>query len=368
MNKLILILLTLIVTTPSFADPNPIKETIKIGAVYSLTGWAAIGGESELNATKMAVDEINLSGGINGKKIELIIEDNQSDLKKTVNGIQKLRSLDKAQIILGPNWAEFSDVAAPICERNKTIMLTASGYSPSLTTGKEYIFTTLPAHSTATQPLSDYIAKQNHKKIAMATSVSAYYESSANSVVKQLKGYSIELSSNSTWNPGTTDFKSYITKLKGEGFDAVVLMLTEGGDLTSFLKQARDLHYSGAIYSSNALLYDHQIRENFELAEGVIFYEYLTRATKEFRDKYTTKHGEFSSFSIPRAYDNVYLLKHAIENCPSSQVEVLKECLRKADYKGVSGRIRFNSSGNVLTDEKQSELYIIRKGKISGIK
>jgi len=340
---------------------------IKLGAVYSLSSWAAVGGISELNATKMAIDEINAKGGILGRKIEISVEDNQSDLNKTVTAIQKLKSINNVQIILGPNWAEFSDVAAPICNKNKMLMLTASGYTKDLTKDKTFIFTSLPSHSLMTAPMSDYIFKIGHKKIAMATSVSAYFESNAQAIKEQLKEKGISLTSESTWNPGQADFKSYITKLKGDGYDAVILMLMEGGDLAAFLRQAKELRFAGQIYSSNAVLYDHVIEKSPALSEGIICYEYRTLAPKEFLDRYAALYGSAASHSIPRAYDNVYLLKDAIERCKTDEPEKLKDCLRASDYKGVTGRIRFTESGNVITQGQQSALYKIA-GKLVEIK
>ena len=122
MHKQLLSLIALLITgTQSLAAEPPIK----IGALFALSGWAAIGGRSELNATTMAIDEINAAGGVLGRPIELVVEDNRSDLRATVSAVIKLKNIDSVPVIFGPNWAEFADVAAPVFESSKVIMLTA---------------------------------------------------------------------------------------------------------------------------------------------------------------------------------------------------------------------------------------------------
>lgn len=343
-----------------FADN---KISIKIGAVYALSGWAAIGGTSELTGIKMAVEDLNKAGGISGQKIELTIEDNQSDLKKTVNSIQKLATVDKVKFILGPNWAEFAEVAAPICEAQKVIMLTASGYTRTLTKDRKFIFTTLPSHSIMTEPLSNLIIKNGHKKIALATSVSSYFESLATSMREQLKAQNVTLASDDLWNPGQNDFKSYITKLKGGGFDAVILMLNEGGDLSSFLKQARELGLTAKLYASNAPLFDHAITENPLLAEGVTIFNLLTIAKPEFLSRFQSIYGSPASDSVPRAYDLISIVKDTITRCGDVDTSKLSDCMLKTDIIGQSGHIRFNPNHTVLPDGILSAVYEIRLGK-----
>ena len=339
------------------------EPPLKIGAVFSLTGWAAMGGGPELNATRMAVDEINSAGGVLGRTIELVVEDTQSDLGKTVSAIHKLRSLDDISIIFGPNWAEFADVAAPKCDDEGIIMLTSSGYSATLTKDRTHVFSVIPPHAMITAPFSAYIARQEYTKIALVTSVSTYFESLTNAVTAQLADAGVRIADRSVWNPGTADFRSYISKLKAGKFDAVIAFLGESGDIGVFLKQARELKLGIPVYASNALLYDDTLTKGGDAAEGVILFEYRTLAPPAFLTRFAATYGGGVSHSVPRAYDTVYLLKTAIERCQTVAIPQLRECIRRIDYTGVSGRIRFNASGNLIPDGVPSELLQVRGGK-----
>jgi branched-chain amino acid transport system substrate-binding protein len=338
------------------------EEVFKVGALFSLTGWAAPGGTTELNAIRLAIDEINLNGGLKGRKVEVVVEDNQSDLKKAVSSAQKLINVDKVNLVFGPNWAEFCDVVAPVFEQAGVPMITASGYSPTLTLGRKYVFTLLPDHDLIVQPLADYVISKKHERVALVSNAMTYYQSLAASFKGFLQAKEINFADFSEWNPGTVDFKSYILKLKSKGISAVVLFLAQGGDLASFLRQARELNFKATIYTSNAPLYDDILKKTPDLLEGVTLFEYRTNTAQEFFSKYRARFGESDSHSIPRAYDSAYLLKAC-----EAKLSELGACLHNVDYRGVSGRIRFTTTGNLVPDGPQSELFQFVGGKMRSI-
>lgn len=343
----------------AFSPAASAEEYFKIGANFSLSGWAAPGGVTELNAIKMAVEEINAQGGVEGKKIELVIEDNNSDVKKAVVSVQKLISIDKVKAILGPNWAEFSDAVAPVAEQAQVSMITASGYSPTLNVGRRHVFTLLPDHDLIVYPLAEYVIGKKYEKIAIISSATTYYQSLAQSFKGFMRAKELQLAEESEWNTGTVDYKAYITKLKAKGIKAAVVFLSQGGELASFLRQARDLKFGAAIFTSNAPFYDELLKQNLGLLEGAVAFEYRATVSKDFFAKYNKLFPESSSHSIPRAYDTVYLLK----SCVSLPAEEISSCLRKADYSGVSGRIRFSAFGALVPDGPQSELFQFVGGK-----
>ncbi|MCB0336385.1 MAG: ABC transporter substrate-binding protein, partial [Bdellovibrionales bacterium] len=111
----LLFLLSLISSVCAEAD-------VTIAGIYSITGFGAIGGTSELNAARLAVNEINAAGGIQGHKINFVVEDNQSDLRQTTTAFKKLVAINKPLVLLGPNWSEFSEIVAPLAQSSKTVM------------------------------------------------------------------------------------------------------------------------------------------------------------------------------------------------------------------------------------------------------
>ena len=120
MKKLgvILLSLTLIAVVTVFAAES---GTVKIGFMGALTGDVAMYGQPTLAGMKMAADEVNKAGGINGKKIEIVEADNRGDKQESATITQKFISRDKVVAVVGDPTTGITKVAAPICERNKII-------------------------------------------------------------------------------------------------------------------------------------------------------------------------------------------------------------------------------------------------------
>src|SRR3989344_4828239 len=128
------------VSQPIFQE----KQIIKIGALLPLTGQNAIYGEEIKNAIELAKTEINEHGGINGKQMEIIYEDDKADPTVGTKAMQKLIEIDDVSIVLG-SWVSGVVLAvAPIAEQNKVVVL-ATAISPKITTAGDYIFRMQPS-------------------------------------------------------------------------------------------------------------------------------------------------------------------------------------------------------------------------------
>jgi ABC-type branched-subunit amino acid transport system substrate-binding protein len=143
------------------------KEPIKIGAILPLSGKNATYGNEIKNAIDLAIEEINNSGGINGRKIEVIYEDDQADPKIGTNAMQKLVNIDKVPVVLG-SWVSNVVVAsAPIAEKAKVIVM-AEAIAPSITNAGDYIFRIQPSATYYSDKLMEVVInKLGLKKIAI---------------------------------------------------------------------------------------------------------------------------------------------------------------------------------------------------------
>jgi branched-chain amino acid transport system substrate-binding protein len=353
----------LIVTYAAIAN----ADVIPIGTVHSLTSWGAKGGVAELNGIRIAVDEINERGGILGKAIELHSEDNGSDLKKTVGALQSLISIHKIPILLGPNWAEFSEVAAPVVEGKRILMLSASGYTPELTKNRRFVFTTLPAHRYFTEPISKYILSKKPTKLAILTTGNAYCQSMSSALREQLVSGGLTPSMEQSFDPATYDYKSLLIRLKHQGYDAIYASLIQGGDMAAFLRQRRELHIDIPIYAGNTVTYEPAILADRSLADGVVFFDFKLNSSEEFLKTYRTRFGEEPTYASPRGYDLVYLVKDAAERCQSFDVEKLRPCISNTRYEGISDLIQFDERNEVKPFRSVAELFEGRQGKFEKI-
>ncbi len=350
---------------PFFALAETAPEPIALGAIYSLSGWGAVGGVAELRATKLAVEEINTAGGILGRPIELHVEDNRSDLKETVSAFQKLHATEQIPVLLGPNWAEFAEVVAPIADRKRVVMLSSSGYTRTLTKGKPYVFTTLTPHHTHTKLLFDRIAQAGHKKIAILHSINTYYESIYQSFLERFKTKGIALHKTLAIEPKTTDFRSFLLRLKSDGVDGILALLQESGEIPAFLRQAQELELHAQIYAAD-ISYDDVLHKDPSLAEGVEFFRYITTSTPAFQEKFLATYDAPALLGVGEAYDNVYLIKHCMETYGVTAKQV-KECLQSVRYQGVSGTVTFDEEGLINSPREVTRLETVKDGKFVSI-
>lgn len=360
-------ILLIFIFSSSLATKIVLAENIKIGALFPQTGFAASAGRAELDGVRMAVDDVNSKGGIGGKQIELVIEDNASSMNSTITALKKLISIEKVNYFIGPSWAEFSEVAAPVAEGNKVVMITPSGYTEKLFEGRSFVFSLWADTDFQVRPFAEYISRQGLKRIVVVHTINAYFDGIAGSLVKQLKSLGITPAEVVAVNPEERDFKSLITRFKQNGSDGIVFLLLESGENAIFVRQVREMNYLGKLYAGMGLEFDILLSNEPILASGIPYMHYNIVAEDSFQTRFKAFSREEPYASIGRAYDAVMLLKWSIEKC-GAESEKVRECLHKIDYQGVSGRIKFDARGAVIPDREVSSVYEVRDGKYIPIK
>lgn len=334
-------------------------DPIDIGAIFSLSSWGADGGSSELNGARMAQDDINAAGGIGGRELRLIVEDNRSDLKASVSAFKKLVSVDKVPVLIGPNWTEFTEVVAPLAEDHRIPMITPSGYRKNVISSRAFVFSLWPPPNVATAPLSDYILRKGNKKIAVLISENAYYEGLLHAIQEQLHQIELKIM---RFNEGTLDYRSHITRLKSSDIDAVLALLMESGDLSSFFRQAKQLKLKFPIYAANGIPFSEAIKSDPEIANGVIYFDYKVPGKDSFRKRYEKRFSQKPGFASAQAYDALYIIKKAIEDC-GLEPEKIKECIKNTSMTGQTGKIVFDEGGVIKGALQNSYLLQVVDGE-----
>ena len=149
---------------------------ILIGEYGSMTGPQATFGQSTHNGIMMAADEVNAAGGINGRKIKVITEDDQSKQEEAANAVTKLISQNNVIAVLGEVASSASIAAAPICQSNKVPMITPSSTNDEVTKKGDYIFRICFTDDYQGHSLGEYVAKTlGVKRAAILTDVKSDY-------------------------------------------------------------------------------------------------------------------------------------------------------------------------------------------------
>ena len=337
------------------------KEPVTLGMIASLSGYGAAWGEDEANGAILAVEEINGAGGIGGRQIKLVVEDNTSSQERTARAFAKLAGIDRVPVVFGPNWAEFAEVAAPLAQQNTVVLVTASGWTRTLTDNRPLVFSTLPSHDAVVESLCVEVARR-HKRVELLHTESAYFSSLARSMAECLRKHGLKDFSETSFPPGGSDYRSYLSRLRRDPPDALVFFLIEGEENLLFLKQLRLAKLSSALYASNGLLADQDLKQHPELTEGIVAFDFMLPSNDAFRKRYLVRFKKAPGTYSSRAYDNVFLVKTAAERC-GWDAEALAKCLQETRHEGVSGPLHFDARRNVEAHQPVSLLVRSEGGR-----
>src|SRR6185369_806392 len=215
---------------------------ILVGEYGSLTGPQATFGQSTHNGIMMAVDEINAAGGVNGRKIKVLTEDDQSKQEEAANAVTKLISQQNVVAVLGEVASSASLAAAPICQANKVPMISPSSTNPDVTKKGDFIFRLCFIDDYQGHSLADYVAKTlGVKKAAILTDVkSDYSQGLGHYFEEEFVKDGGTIVAKASYANGDSDFKSQLTSVKAAGPE-ILFVPGYYTDIGQIAIQAKDL-------------------------------------------------------------------------------------------------------------------------------
>ncbi|TLM98237.1 MAG: hypothetical protein FDZ75_02810 [Actinobacteria bacterium] len=215
-------------------------EPIKIGAVISLTGPYAGLGEPEKNTLEMEVERINAAGGVNGRPVELVIEDDATDEAKAVAATSKLIEQDGVVAVIGATGTGQTMAMRGDIERAGVPQVSMAGGTVITNPVSSLVFATPWSNLIVVPTEFAAMQKAGVKKIAIISDSGGFGKDGVAVLEKEAPNFGISIVDKETFNPGDTDFAAQLTKIKGSGADAMV-MWAAGKEAASVVKQARDL-------------------------------------------------------------------------------------------------------------------------------
>ena len=230
MKKLValLVCLALVMTfcTCAFADD---ADTIKIGAMYALSGDKAAIGTNILRGIDFAVEQINAAGGVNGKMLEIVRGDTQGDAKVAGSLAERLITEDHVVAILGCHQSTLTNIVAQVCEDYEIPLITAISTLDNLSEeGYEYFFRMCPMNSVYVEDMFKYLAEQSEQTGKEVKTVSLFCDNSA--IGQELERcadiyapmYNMEVVATVEYQGGAADLTSEVLALKNANADAVL--------------------------------------------------------------------------------------------------------------------------------------------------
>jgi len=335
---------------------EPGGRQVKIGAILPLTGDAAQWGIAPKRGAELAVERINDSGGVNGRRLYLIVEDDRAVPADGVSAIRKLLSTEKVSMIVGSVASSVTLALAPIAEKNKVVLISPASSSPKITDSGDYIFRVMPSDDLRGQIFADYLfhnRKIQHVDILYVNNEGGV--GNKNSFCNYFQKYGGTVGLMEQYAQESSDLRTQITKIKNSLSEAMIVV-SYPKDTVLILQQSRELGVQKPLYFQTEAVEDPQVLSKAgETAEGIEYILPLQAsgpARVEFVNLYHQKYGVGPELFAAEAYDCIMLLAEAVRkqgavsNISSSLVKEYLYDVR--NYEGASGRITFNDKGDVI--------------------
>lgn len=340
------------------------EEVIKVGVAAQMTGAEAKMGNDFKNGIDIAVEEWNAKGGVLGKKIEIVVGDDQADPKQAVSVANKLVN-DGVAGIIGHFNSSCSIPASDVYNRANLPMITPASTNPLLT-GRGYrgVFRVCGTDEQQGKVASDFArARLNVRKAAVLHDKTTYGQGFADLFRKNL-GAGVEVVYYGGVTKGDKDFKPVLTAVREKRPDLVFFggIYPETGLL---VKQAREINLTAPFLSGDGSI-DPKFVEiaGEKSAEGT----YLTfspdphaiPSAKAFIEKYTAKYGELGPYSI-YAYDAINILLTAIREAGTTEGKAVSDTLHSMEFSGALGKVKFTERGDV--SQLPYVVWVTRNGR-----
>ena len=200
------------------------SEDIRIGCLFAVTGKAAWLGEPEKKTAEMLADEINAAGGINGRKIKLIIEDDQADNTRAVTAVKKLIEKDKVCAIIGPSVTGTTMAIIPIMQEAKIPLVSCAAAAAIVEPVAEryWIFKTPQKDSDAVRRIYEHMISKGIKDVGLITATSGFGDAGRTQLKALAAEYKINLVADETYAPTDTDMTAQLVNIRKANAQAVI--------------------------------------------------------------------------------------------------------------------------------------------------
>ncbi len=359
---------------PVVEAPAPVSvEPMKIGVIAPLTGDKAVYGEPMRNVIALAADEINAAGGVNGRQLVMIYEDDKCEGTTAVNAVQKLVSMDGVKVIIGGFCSSSTLAAIPIVEVGQVALFSPAASSPDLTGKSRFFARNYPSDASQGVVLADVasgvkawkkvamIQEQGEYPLGLAKAFEVAFTAAGGTVVK------------GEFAPNASDFRSVISKLKATKPDALFINTQTATSTDRILKQVKDSKWKIAFIINDAISGSADTMKTYGVfLEGALTAEFAPSGSAKLQAlmiSYKAKYGvdlPFVSYA-QTAYDSVYLVHDALAAVGYDGAKVSDWLKTVAGWDGASGSVTIGPDGDrvggftleVIKDGKPSPLMAV---------
>jgi branched-chain amino acid transport system substrate-binding protein len=350
-------------------------ETIKIGAILSLTGPSFLG-VPEANTLQMLTEEANAKGGIKGNKIELIIKDSAGDPEKAISFAKQLIEEEKVFAIIGPSTSGETMKIKKIAEESQTLMLSCAAAEVIVNPVGQWVFKTPQMDSDAVKKIYMEMQKMKIGKIAVVASNDGFGKAGKEQLQQIAPQFGIEILAEEVYDKAATDLSAVVAKLMANKDIQAVVNWSIVPAQSIIIKNIRQAGWNVPIFQSHGFGNIKFVQAAGEAAEGVIFpagrllvAEVLPADHPQkslllkYKNDYEARFKEDVSTFGGHAYDAFTILAKAIEQAGTDKVKVREAVENMRGCVGTAGVFNFSPTDHTGLGLDAFEMITVKNGK-----
>ena len=351
MVVLVVVIIGILTLVNSNSTPTKDNSVIKVGFIAPLSGDAVSYGELMKNSVDLAVNEVNKSGGIDGRQIEMIYEDGKCNGKDAATAAHKLIDIDNVKYVVGAMCSGEAFGAVPVTSPAKVFFISFAAGAAKLSGISEYFLRNNPSDALTGSILANYLSKQ-YKTAAIISEQTEYSQGIKDVFTSEAEKNNLKIVGSESYLSQTTDFRSELSKIKNLNPDIIFINPQNGKDVTLIAKQARQLGITSQ-FASTLVCSDPVIYTAGAVTNGMVCVNLTNLSSekgKEFINKYVEIYKAEPSFELyaGAAYDDIYLLKQAISSVGDDSVKVTQYLRSLPSYNGTVGTYHFDKNGDIV--------------------
>ena len=354
-GMVLLLILTQAVIACEASDDEAADGPFRIGIMESLTGPGETYGTVAVRAKQMAADEINAAGGIDGRMLELIVEDSKCGAQDAISAYKKLTSVDGMKIILGTSCSGAMLGVAPLAEADGVVLFSGLASNSDIAQAGDYIFRTQISDIEVGINTGNVLWADGIRRLATITEETDYAEGVRRTSVAQFTENGGEVVAEERYASDITDFRSQLTKLLAARPDALHVAPQSEFAAGAIVKQARELGYDRPIYGETITVGTIALDIAGDAATGL---KAITAAPDPDNEKAQEVLANFrerySSVTLPwhlgSAYDDIYIAAECLRQTNDDQdADGFRDCLYGITWSGAIGNdYSFDENGEVV--------------------
>jgi branched-chain amino acid transport system substrate-binding protein len=348
------------------SNAAPSGDTINVGVVVPLSGRLAGSGELVLRGYRLAIDQANRDGGVNGKKIELAVEDDRSDPTTAANATEKLITQDSVVAILGSYGTAASVTSSDVAEKHHIPNLVGHcSEARCATRNTRYFFDINSGGPAREQVVSDFVSEVlKPETVSLVHTSDAWTKEGTDTVARALSGNGITIKDNEEFPAAAPDISAQLTKIKASNAGTVVVYAYDT-DLATFMRQIQELAINPKYLLFPADLTTSRAAAGIDFNSVLMADEWFLGFPGEENARYEKLYRETYPDDVPdrfavKAYVAAEVLLDALRRAGTAAPEAVRDALAATNIQTPMGETRFNSDGQRIGT---NVVYQVQDGK-----